>query len=137
MLKPILFALLFALSAQAHEGDHGPGSVPLQKGGVMRALETVNLELVFKEGEVRIYPFDVKTDPKNPGKLAPSQPDQYPVSATVELPRSKPQPLPLKVSGDHWLAKFDPKGAHRFTVVLDIKQGGHEDKIKWTVEPKK
>lgn len=139
-MKRLLFILMsigVCAYAHAHEGDHGPGSVPPQKGGVMRALETVNLELVYQDKLVKIYPFETKVDPKSPSKLDPSDPKKYPVSATLELPKGGPRPLALRVEGDHWLAQVDPKGAHRFTVVLAIEQGGHSDKIKWTVEPKK
>ncbi|MGE3684058.1 MAG: hypothetical protein AB7G93_20245 [Bdellovibrionales bacterium] len=130
--------LVLSFSARAHEGhDYGSGSVPLQKGGVMRSLETVHLELVYKDKSIWIYPFEVKSDPKNPGKLKPAEPGKFPVSATVELPKAKPQLVELKPAGDHWIASLDPKGAHRFTVILKITQGGHDDQVKWTVEPKK
>lgn len=131
-----IFSVL-SLTAGAHEGhDHGPGKVPLQKGGVMRSLETVNLELVYSNNSIQIYPFETKQDPKNPGKLKSAELAKFPVTATIELPKSKPQKLELKQSGDHWEAFVDSKGAHRFTVLLAITQGGHNDKVKWTIEPK-
>jgi hypothetical protein len=133
-----LVLLLFPLAGLAHEGhDHGPGNVPLQKGGIMRSLETVHLELVYKDKSVEIYPFETQVDPKTPGKLKPAEVSRFPVSATVELPKAKAQKVELTPSGDHWTASLDPKGAHRFTLILAIKQGGHDDKVKWTVEPKK
>lgn len=140
MHKLILASLIlvFANTSMAHEGhDHGPGNIPLQKGGVMRSLETVNLELVYKDKSVAIYPFETKQDPRTPGKLTPADVGRFPVSATLELPKAKTQNVELKPAGDHWLATVDPKGAHRFTFVLAITQGGHNDKVKWTVEPKK
>lgn len=138
MLKAIVFSALLSTHAFAHEGhDHGPGNVPLQKGGVMRTLETVNLELVYKDKTIDVYAFSTEADPKAPGKLKPADVSQYPVSATIELPKSKPTSIELKTAGDHWTASFDPKDTHRFTFVLSIKQGGHSDKVKWTIEPKK
>lgn len=127
-----------ALKAGAHEGhDHGPGNVPLQKGGIMRSLETVHLELVYKDKSIEIYPFENQTGSKGATKLNPADPNRFPVSAVVELPKAKAQTVELKPAGDHWAVSFDPKGAHRFTFILAIQQGGHNDKVKWTVEPKK
>jgi len=140
MFKVIIGFILFSLTltASAHEGhDHGPGNVPLQKGGTMRSLETVHLELVYKDKSVEIYPFETQVDHKTPAKLKPADLSRFPVSATVELPKAKAQNVELKPTGDHWSANLDPQGAHRFTFILAIKQGGHDDKVKWTVEPKK
>ncbi len=66
MRKLILIFTLASSFCWAHEGhDHGPGQVPLQKGGVMRSLETVHLELVFKDNAVKIYPFETAIDQKS------------------------------------------------------------------------
>lgn len=125
----LLIIFLSSLS-HSHEGhDHGPGNVQAPKGGILRTLETVHLELLAKGKSIKIHVYDTN--------LAPAEASKYPVSATVELPRKKSEPLALTAKGDHWEAEFDPKGAHRFTVVLAIKQGGHDDKVKFTVEPKK
>ena len=139
MYNIIIVICLFLLPgyANAHEDHaHGPANVPLQKGGILRSLETVHLELVYKNKMVKIYPFNVQVDPKMPGHLSSMRTNQFPVSATVELPKRKAIPLSLKDEGDHWTAQFDPQNAHRFTVFLFIKQGGHDDKVKWTIEPK-
>ena len=120
----------------AHEGhDHGLANVPLQKGGVMRALETVNVELVYQNKSISIYPFGTKPDAKEPSRLTPADPAAYPVTVNVVRPRGKKQKLELKVEKDRWFAAFDPGQDHRFTVIMDIKQGGHQDVLKWTVEP--
>ncbi|MBX3022654.1 MAG: hypothetical protein KF799_13360 [Bdellovibrionales bacterium] len=129
-------ALFFSFSTFAHEGhDHGPSALPVQKGGILRSLETVHLELVYKDKTLQIFPFE--KEPVSPGKLAAAPLSRFPATATIEFPRQKAQPLELKTAGDHWEAAVDPKGAHRFTVVLTIHQGGHKDAVKWTVEPKK
>lgn len=138
MFKFIFSLLLLPFISAAHEGhDHGPGKVSLQKGGIMRSLETVHLELVYKDKTVEIYPFETQVDPKTPSKLKSADVHRFPVSATVEMPKAKAQSIELKPNGDHWTAALDPKGAHRFTLILAITQGGHADKVKWTVEPKK
>lgn len=125
-----VLSALISLSASAHEGhDHGPGSVKPQKGGVVRSLEAVHLELLTDGKNIKIYVFDTG--------MKPSEAKQYPASLTATLPKKKPEALTLTPKGDHWEAAFDPKNAHRFDLELAIKQGGHDDKVKWTVEPKR
>jgi hypothetical protein len=131
MLKIIISGLTFLVATNlfAHEGDHGPSSVQAPKGGVIRSLETVHLELLSKGSTVQIYVY-------NPN-LKPDDVSKYPVSATVTFPKKKAEPIILEPKGNHWEAVVDTKGAHRYTLELTIKQGGHDDKVKFTVEPKK
>lgn len=126
----VCISLIAGTHAYAHEGhDHGPSQVQAPKGGVIRSLETVHLELLTKGKTVSIYAYN--TD------LKPEEVKKFPVSATVTLPKKKPQTLALAEKGDHWEAEFDARGAHRYTLELSIKQGGHNDKVKFTVEPRK
>lgn len=130
MHKLFVIALLFAQSALAHEGhDHGPSAVQPPKGGILRSLETVHLELVAKGKMLKVYAYDMN--------LQPVEVSGLPMTASVTLPRGKAQALPLAAKGKYWEAQFDAKGAHRYTVELAIRQGGHDDKVKYTVEPKK
>ncbi len=131
MFKIIIFAslLTFSTSSFSHEGEHGPSAVQAPKGGVMRSLETVHLEMLTKGQSVQIYLYDAN--------LKPADVSKYPITATVTLPKKKSEPLKLESKGDHWLANFDAKGAHRYSLELNIVQGGHNDKINFTVEPKK
>lgn len=130
MSKTILIiALLISSIAIGHEGEHGPSTVAAPKGGVVRTLEAVHLELVAKGSEVKIYPYELD--------LKPADVSKFPVSATVALPKQKPEAAKLVAQGDHWLVQHDTKGTHRYTLELKIKQGGHDDKVKWVVEPKK
>jgi len=130
MLKILL---LTALAVSAHDGGHdSPGAVEAQKGGIVRPLETVTLELVTEGDKILIYAFDPKD------KSAKPDVSKYPVTATVSLRNKKTETLTIMPKGDHWESEFKaPKGEHRYTLLLDIKQGGHSDKIKWTVEPKR
>lgn len=114
--------------AMAHD-DHGPSEAQAPKGGVLRSLETVHLELIVRGKMINIYAYSPD--------LKPTQVLNFPVSATVELPKRAPQPLSLADRGDHWEAEFDAKGAHRYKIELKIFQGGHNDVVKFTVEPKK
>ncbi len=128
-LATILFCLS-SIQAQAHEGhDHGAKLSQAPKGGIMRELETVNLELLSKGMTIKIYIYDKNMKPEDVAK--------FPVSATVTLPRKTAESVPLVAKGDHWETEYNPKKAHRFTFILSIKQGGHDDNVKFTVEPKK
>ncbi len=125
----LLFTLLTTSPTLAHEGhDHGPSTVQAPKGGVIRSLETVHLELLTKGKTLAIYAYDTN--------LKPAEASSFPLTATVTLPRKKAESLALTPKGDHWEAEFDAKGAHRYTLELSIRQGGHDDKVKYTVEPK-
>ncbi|XGC79442.1 hypothetical protein ACES2L_08890 [Bdellovibrio bacteriovorus] len=130
-MKKLITCLLFISAiANAHEGhDHGPGAIQAPKGGVVRSLETINLELLANDKNVQIYVYDKD--------LAPAKAKDYPASLTMALPKKKAEVVELKDAGDHWTANIDPKNAHRYTLELAIKQGGHNDKVKWVVEPKK
>lgn len=132
MLKIIMLCvvLVVGFSAHAHEGhDHGPSTVQAPKGGIIRSLETVHLELLHKGKTITVYAYDVN--------LKPADVSKFPIKATVTLPKRKPEPLKLTANGDHWLGEFDAKGAHRYTLELSIQQGGHEDQVKYNVEPRK
>lgn len=130
MYKYILVLMLLSLNALAHEGhDHGPSAVQPPKGGVVRSLETVHLELVHQGKTLNIYAYEKDLKPASVAK--------FPATLTIALPKKKAESINLEDKGDHWETNFDAKGAHRFTVELAIKQGGHSDKVKWVVEPRK
>lgn len=131
MKSLILIALALATQqVSAHEGhDHGPSAVQAPKGGVLRSLETVHVELVSEKNKALIRVYDMK--------LKPQPVKNFPASATIQLPRKKAEAVMLEDKGDHWVAAVDAKGAHRYTLELTIKQGGHDDKLKFTVEPRK
>ncbi len=120
---------LLGLNGYAHEGDHGPSTFQPQKGGVVRSLETVHLELLMENSDIKIFAFEID------GK--PSAVSKYPASLKIERPRAKPETVKLTSMDSHWMASFDPKGAHRITIFFEIEQGGHKDTVKWTIEPKK
>src|SRR5690606_24997044 len=101
MLKSLLtclFTMFMATPLIAHEGhDHGPSQVQAPKGGIIRSLEAVHLELLTKGKTLSLYVYD--TD------LKPEDAKKFPVSASVTLPKKKAQALPLIAKGDHWEAE--------------------------------
>lgn len=132
-MKNIIVALvlIFPLVSLAH-GVHDSGSAKPQKGGVLKSLETIHLELVQMGEELRIYVYNKETPPKA------EDVSKYPVSAKAVLPRKKgAKDLNLVPKKSYWATSFDAKGAHRFDFVLSIEQGGHKDDVVFTVEPKK
>ena len=133
-MKQIFFILTVMMSfqfASAH-GVHDSGGVKPQKGGVIQSLETIHVEFVNIGKEIFIYVFNKDNPPK------PLDTKDYPVSAKVILPRKGgEEKVNLEAKESHWVAKYDPKGLHRYTFELTIEQGGHTDHLKFTVEPKK
>jgi len=129
-MTSLIFSLIFCLVASSHEGDHGPSTFQAKKGGVVQSLETVNLELVQAEGVLQLYAYDSK------GKAA--KVSQYPVSGKIQLPMKKTVEVKFEDKGEYWEIKYSPPAeAHRFTLELNIEQGGHKDKIPFTIEKRK
>lgn len=132
----ILFALLLPLSAQAHEGhDHdSPKGQRAVRGGIVKVLERVHVEVVAKGTDVKVYLFPLE------GEKKALDPAAFALSAAAELPRTKKsEPLKLTLKPDVAEATFDAKGAHRYTFVLKLTDPElkHEDTLKFTVEPRK
>ena len=126
----ILAVFIFGSTIYAHEGHHDtPGTVAAPKGGVIKSLETVHLELLQQGKLVKIYVYDKE--------LKPVEAKNYPVSATATRPRKKAEKVELKTNKNHWEYMYDAKGSHRYTLQFNIKQDGHNDKLKWNIEPKK
>lgn len=134
----ITLALSFtALQSFAHEGhDHdAPKSVKANKGGVVRSLEETNVEVVSKGNKIEIYLFNKNESESKPLDVAP-----FTLTAKAEMPRTKKtEDIALKPMGNFFEATFDAKGAHRYTLLLSVKdpKTGHDDKLKFTIEPRK
>lgn len=131
----LITALLFAgAPSLAHEGhDHdAPSTSKPQKGGVVRGLEELNVEVVLKGNEIRLFLFDKDMKARST--------DGVKISAVAELPRKKgAAPLTLVDKGDHFQTEFDAKGSHRFDLKLKVTdpRTGHEDDLKFTLEPRR
>ncbi|WP_374029099.1 hypothetical protein [Bdellovibrio bacteriovorus] len=130
----LIAASFFALPVSAHEGhDHdGPAMVQAPKGGVIKSLEEVHVEVVSKGKDIKVYLYNKD--------LKPADASQFKIKLKAELPRSKKtEELTYKTEAHHLEASFDAKGAHRYNLIVlitDAKQG-HEDKLTFTVEPRK
>lgn len=130
-MSKILFFILtigFATNAFGH-GNHESATVKPQKGGVVKSLETVHLELVQIQKELRLYIFS--TD------LKLQDPDKYNISANVVLPRGKgKKDIIFKKQKKHLITSFDAKNLHRYDLIIFITQGGHKDRVVFTIETK-
>ncbi len=121
-------ATLMAGSAFAHEGhDDAPGSLKAKHGGIVKSLDDASVELLTTGKTLKLYPADHGGKAINPKTLN--------LTATTALPKGTPAPLALTPKADHWEATFDPKGAHRYTLTLTLKDGEHSHKADFTVEP--
>ena len=126
---------LITSSANAHDGDHddAPGMVQAPKGGEIKSMEEAYIEVLSRKGEVSIYFYQKDLKPVTDLK-------RFTVSAEAQLPRSKVMtPLVLKESGTHLTTSFDAKSAHRYTLVLKVKDSkfDHGDRLNFTIEPRR
>lgn len=133
-LNILILALAMTFTAHAHEGhDHdAPSSAKPVKGGILRSLEEVNVEVVSKGKLLEIYLFD--------HEMKPRKTEGFKVSAEAELPRKKGKSaLTLKDAGDHYITEFDSKNSHRYDLKLKIfdPKVGHDDELKFVIEPRR
>lgn len=138
-MKNIMLTLAFltiASFANAHEGhDHdAPKSARPIRGGVVKTLEKLHVEVVAKGQDLRVYLF------KLDGDKTPLDPANYKLAARAEIPRTKKvEPMTLTLKPDVAETRFEAKGLHRYTLSLDVldPEVGHLDTLKFTIEPRK
>lgn len=142
-MKKLILAigLVFSLNALASgdhsHGDHGhshdaPGVVQAPKGGVVKSIESVHVEVVAKGQDIKVYLYSLD--------LKPADVSGYKIKLTAEMPRTKKkEELVVKATGNMLEASFDAKGVHRYTLVVNISdpRHGHDDKLLYTIEPRK
>lgn len=126
--------LVSSVSAWSHDGhDHDtPLTATAPKGGILKSLELTSVEVVSKGKSVFIYLYDVNLVPK-PAK-------GFLVTAKAEMPRTKKtEEIKLTSKDNVFEGSFDAKGSHRYTLLLSIKDPvtGHDDKMTFTIEPRK
>jgi len=130
----VTIGFIAAERAFAHGGDDhdAPITMNAPKGGVVKGLEETNVEVVSKGKELTIYLYDKGMKPKSVSGFT--------VTAKAELPRSKKQDeIKLTAKENSYSASYDAKGLHRYTLLVAIKDPatGHDDRLKFTIEPKK
>lgn len=136
-MKHLLIALtliLLSVTASAHDGhDHDmPKGLSAPKGGTIKAIERILVEVVNKGNDIKIYIYDKE--------LKPQDAALYNVTAVVQKPRVKKlEEVNLKATGNMLETSYDAGGIHRYTLVLKVKdpQEKHADTMKFVIEPKK
>lgn len=136
-MKTLMLALALIgapIPAFAHEGhDHdAPAMVQAPKGGVIKSVENVHVEVVSKGKELKIYLYNKD--------LKPQSVTGFVISAKAEFPRTKKtEDVALAAQDTFYTGTFDAKGAHRYTLAISLKdpKESHADKINFTIEPRK
>ncbi len=130
----VVSSIVGGLVANAHEGkEHdAPKVVSAPKGGIIQPLHEGYVEVVAKGKDLKIYVYDKDVKPYAMTDVK--------VEAKAILPRTKgPIDLIVSAKSDSFESSFDAKGAHRYTLVLSVKQTSEPKPIdlKYTIEPRK
>jgi hypothetical protein len=133
VILPLLI-MFMSLNSHAHGGeDHdAPIKQKAPKGGIIKSLENTLVEVVSRGQDVKIYLYDKALKPKSV--------EGFLTSAVAEIPRTKKQEqMTLTPKDNFYEIIYDAKNLHRYTLILSIKDPstGHDDKLKFTIEPKK
>lgn len=124
----------FSFSHSGHEHD-APKVIRARKGGVIKrvdSLEGINIETVVKGKLIKIYVYDSAMIPITPG--------DYLINASASAPRSaKTVGIQLELKGEHLEGIYDAKGAHRYSLKLDINHVKNKKygSAIFTIEPRK
>ncbi|MFN7906401.1 MAG: hypothetical protein ACK5P5_14565 [Pseudobdellovibrionaceae bacterium] len=139
LTKIAITALTVLMSQSVLSGpdEHGhnhdaPGLVQAPKGGLIKTLDSIHVEVVNKGQNVQIHFYD--HDMK--------QVDAATITTTgeVELPRTKKKEKIALVKKDQSLEyTYDAKKSHRYTLHLMVKDPTQKspNALTFTVEPKK
>lgn len=129
-----LFAVTITLAFSqtlsfAHEGHNKtPGAIAAPHGGIVQGTNQLYLELVPSTDGVKIYPMDHDAKPVAVSDIK--------LEGTAAFPKkAKADPVKFAPEGDAFVAKVESKGAHRYTLNLNVEYKGKKEKAKFTVEP--
>lgn len=126
----------FSVPGRATDG-HGhnhdaPGLVQAPKGGLIKSLDSIHVEVVNKGKDVQIHFYGKDMNQVDAEGIK--------VFAEVELPRVKSrEKVTLKPSGQSLEYIYDAKKSHRYTLYLTVTdpQEKHATTLSYTIEPKK
>jgi hypothetical protein len=123
----------FAMAGDEHGHSHdAPGLVQAPKGGLIKSLDSVHVEVVNKGKNVQIHFYDHDMKQLDAKGIT--------TSAEVELPRTKTkEKIALTAIGQSLEYTYDAKKAHRYTLHLNVTdpKEKHSVPLTFTVEPKK
>lgn len=125
----IMILLALPTFSFAHEGhDKAPGAVNAPHGGFIQGTNELYLELVANSEGIKIYPLT--------HGLKPIALKEIQLDGKVSFPKkSKAETVKFDSTEDAFVAKVNSKGAHRYTLELNIAYQGKKEKTKFNVEP--
>ncbi|MDX9731708.1 MAG: hypothetical protein RBT63_08055, partial [Bdellovibrionales bacterium] len=126
-----------ALSHEGHDHD-APGLVLAPRGGDIRSLEELHVEVLTQGKDIKIYLYSQDLKPLDTSRSVQ-------ISATAEIParrgaKAKPEVLKMKSEGGGlYTTSFDAKSAHRFILNLKIidSKTKHDDTLTFSIEAKR
>lgn len=117
---------LVSINVFAHEGhDHGSLSAP--HGGAVFEGKKFAVELVQEGSKVKLYPVNSQWKVISISDVG--------MTAQVEFPKKKPEPLSLKKEDSFYSAAVDAKGAYRYKMIVDLTVKTEKEQISFQVEP--
>lgn len=130
-MKKMIWITIFILSlgAYAHEGAHGPEQKLAPHGGILRDSASLMFELVKNGENIKIYPLT------HDGKAIDAK------LVEVDLKKSsftdakkKPVGYTLTQENDALVLKFEKGSSHRYSLNLNARFQGKENKASWQIE---
>lgn len=132
IIASLAVGLLLNLPSQAHEGhNHGATGPVAPHGGALKTLPEFSVEAVKVKGGVKVYVLDQAMKPLAAGAVKK-------VTGKVTFPKkAEATSVDFVSKEDGFEAKIDPKGAHRYTLDLEITKADKEkpDKATFQIEP--
>ncbi len=136
LIQKLLIAALISLpqTGFSHEGHNhdAPGMVKAPKGGIIKSLDNIHVEVVNKGQTIQIHFYNKD--------LSPADVAGYPTVAEIELPRTKKvENVSLTKIGQSFEYTYDAKNVHRYTLRLAVTDPSIKEtvKLKFTIEPRK
>lgn len=129
----IVATVFFVGRLQAHEGhNHAIPGAAAPRGGWLKDIGSHHVEVLSSGTNFKIYFYD--HDIKSVSL------EGIDVKAHAEIPRRKGRhEISLTKREGYFEGTFDAKGAHRYTLYLDVtsKEGGPVGKLDYVIEPKR
>lgn len=129
----VAFGIVLAQGALAHEGHEEPKSLPVLKGGTTKGNENFYFEYVYKTGGGTIYLYT------HDAKAAAVAGIEASAEYEVKTGPKKTEKIPAKLTAaeNSWTvdAKL-PTNVKKYTLLFKVKDKGHDDTMKFVVEPK-
>ncbi|UXR63344.1 hypothetical protein EZJ49_09680 [Bdellovibrio bacteriovorus] len=129
-LKSLIATLALSLLAStsfAHEGhDQVPGSLKAMHGGIPKAGNLMNMEMLAIENKVQFFPRAHADETLDINKVK--------ISGTAKSPKGKSQTLKFTKTDNIFNTEVDFQGSHRVNLEIKAEFEGKTDTFKFLVE---